>query len=347
LQGPLQELQARIDESAVALETVAPCGAGVERCWRRAQDLRQCLTFFSAAAVADNDPDEGQQAVLWYEARPRGFALHRTPISIADLFGATITKRRCAWVFTSATLAVGNGFQHFTEPLGLVDARELKLDSPFDFQQQALLYLPANLPDPNSPSYMPRLLDAAIPVIEACGGRTFLLVTSYRALNEAALRLQVELSYPVLVQGSFPRGELLQRFKSLGNAVLIGTNSFWEGVDVRGEALSCVIIDRLPFSAPGDPVLEARLESLRSAGKNPFMDYQLPRAVISLKQGVGRLIRDPEDRGLLMLCDPRLLNKSYGRVFLKSLPPMPQTRRLTEVETFMQQNLTAQLSEIP
>jgi ATP-dependent DNA helicase DinG len=216
----------------------------------------------------------------------------------------------------------------------LEDYAALRLDSPFDFARHTLLYHPPGLPDPAAPGYTMALLDAALPVLEASRGRAFLLFTSYRALREAEERLAGRLDYPLLVQGAAPKAVLLREFRALGNAVLLGTASFWEGVDVRGEALSCVIIDRLPFAAPGDPVLQSRIESLRQRGEDPFLQYQLPQAVIALKQGVGRLIRDVTDRGVLMLCDPRLLSKFYGRVFLDSLPPMPRTRKLERVQAF-------------
>jgi ATP-dependent DNA helicase DinG len=190
------------------------------------------------------------------------------------------------------------------------------------------------MPDPNDPDYTRAVIDASLPVLQASRGRAFILFTSHRALQEAATLLQGLIDYPLLVQGEAPRTVLLDRFRELGNAVLLGTGSFWEGVDVRGEALSCVIIDKLPFSSPGDPILQARIDALRNRGGNPFMEYQLPQAVITLKQGVGRLIRDINDRGVLMLCDPRLGSKAYGKIFLDSLPPMTRTRKLEVVERF-------------
>jgi ATP-dependent DNA helicase DinG len=257
-----------------------------------------------------------------------------TPLDIHETFRAYVDKHRSAWVFTSATLAVGNSFEHFARNLGIEDARGEQWDSPFDFGKQALLYVPTDLPQPNTREYTQAVVESALPVIEASGGRTFFLVTSHRALKEVAGQLEGEITYPLLVQGTLPRAELLERFRELGNAVLVGTSSFWEGVDVRGEALSCVIIDKLPFGSPGDPVLQARLDAMREQGLNPFFDHQVPQAVITLKQGVGRLIRDVNDRGVLMICDPRLFGKSYGRVFRNSLPPMPVTREVTDVEAF-------------
>jgi ATP-dependent DNA helicase DinG len=231
-------------------------------------------------------------------------------------------------------LAVDGNFDHFRAQLGLEDTQTGVWQSPFDYAQQALLYLPQNLPQPAAPDYTERVLEMALPVLEASRGRAFLLFTSHRALRFASDWLPGRVAYPLLVQGTAPRAELLERFRQLGNAVLLGTGSFWEGVDVRGEALSCVIIDKLPFASPDDPVLQARAAAMQEAGRNPFMDYQLPIAVIALKQGVGRLIRDVQDRGVLVLCDPRLRSKGYGKVFLASLPAMPRTRELADVQAF-------------
>jgi len=217
----------------------------------------------------------------------------------------------------------------------LNDAETHRWDSPFDYPRQAVLYVPEGMPDPAVPTFTEAVLERAQEVIRLSEGRAFLLFTSHRALQFAARWLQQrEQDYPLLVQGEMPRSRLLERFRELGNAVLLGTSSFWEGVDVRGEALSCVIIDKLPFASPGDPVTEARIDALRRGGGNPFMEFQLPEAVLTLKQGAGRLIRDGRDRGVLMLCDPRLLSKPYGRLFLESLPPMTRTRKLEVVERF-------------
>ncbi|MCW8919903.1 MAG: ATP-dependent DNA helicase, partial [Sedimenticola sp.] len=209
-------------------------------------------------------------------------------------------------------------------------------DSPFDYQRQALWFVPKGMPQPRESHYNQSVLDIVVPVLEASQGRAFILFTSHRALREAAESLESRIDYPLLVQGSMPKGELLARFRKLGNAVLLGTASFWEGVDVRGEALSCVIIDKLPFASPGDPVLQARIDALRKQGGNPFMEFQVPQAAIALKQGAGRLIRDETDRGVLVICDPRLLKKGYGQVFLDSMPSMARTRDLKDVVQFFQ-----------
>ena len=281
------------------------------------------------------------EQVQWFETYTRSFSLHLTPLQVGTVFQSHRQRFQAGWIFTSATLAVGDDFSHFAAGLGVEDARSAQWESPFDFKRNALLYIPNGLPLPAASQYTAEVVKAALPVLEASGGRAFLLFTSHRALQEAAGLLKGRIDFPLLVQGTAPRRELLHRFRSLGNAVLLGTSSFWEGVDVRGPALSLVIIDKLPFASPGEPVLQARLESLRRRGGEPFRDYQLPQAVIALKQGVGRLIRDSKDRGVLMLCDPRLMSKSYGRTFLRSLPPMTHSRDLTEVEHFFAEEAAA------
>ena len=242
-------------------------------------------------------------------------------------------QSRAAWILTSATLSVAGEFGHFARQLGLDDPVTLSLPSPFDYARQALTYLPKNLPDPSASDYTDRVVDAVLPVLRASRGRAFLLFTSHRALRRAAERLASQ-PYPLFVQGTAPRQQLLTGFRASGNGVLLGAASFWEGVDVAGEALSCVIIDKLPFAAPDDPVLEARLAAMREAGGNPFVQWQIPSAVIALKQGAGRLIRDVDDRGVLVLCDPRLSSRPYGKLFLRSLPPSPITREIGDIDDF-------------
>jgi ATP-dependent DNA helicase DinG len=321
-----QALDAALEDLQQALQQAAVRGKGLENCWRRSAELAGRLERLTQPAAAE--------AIPWFETRSRSFTLNLTPLEVASGFRDCLQKHPGAWIFTSATLAVGDSFTHFAARLGLDQPDTLRLDSPFDFSRHALLYHPSGLPEPASPHYTEALVASMLPVLEASRGRAFLLFTSFRALREATAALEGCLDYPLLVQGSLPKQELLDRFRSLGNAVLLGTISFWEGVDVRGEALSCVIIDKLPFASPGDPVLEGRIAAMRRQGHNPFLHYQLPQAVILLKQGVGRLIRDVHDRGVLVLCDPRLHSRSYGQVFLDSLPPMARTRRLEEVQRF-------------
>ncbi|MCK5896838.1 MAG: ATP-dependent DNA helicase, partial [Cocleimonas sp.] len=301
----------------------------------RSKELSFCferLVVIKSRLDQLNDPKEN--TVQWYETFTRSFSLISTPLDIAEPFKKQLETWQCAWILTSATLAVQQSFEHFTQRIGMENPTELLLDSPFDYWHHGLLYAPPNMPEPQQHDFVEAVVSAALPVIEAAKGRTFMLFTSYRALNEAAELLEDEFDYPLLVQGDSSQADMIERFRELGNAVLLGTSSFWEGVDVRGAALSCVIIDKLPFASPGDPVLEARIKAIREAGGNPFGEYQLPQAVIALKQGVGRLIRDDHDKGVLMICDPRLRTKSYGKTFLSSLPRVPRTSKQEDVERF-------------
>src|SRR5271167_989965 len=293
-------------------------GAGTANCARRAAGLANSL-----AALRELSDESG---LRWIEAAANGLSLQFTPFEIAERLREYVESRPCAWVFTSATLAIGEDFSHFAARIGLPEARTLRIDSPFDYPSQARLFLPPRMPEPQSPDFADEFIQACAPLLRACGGRAFLLYTSYRGLAEGVRALKTrfpEPPFPVLVQGEAPREALLNRFRELGNAVLLATGSFWEGVDVKGDALSIVAIDKLPFAAPDDPLLRARLEGIRRRGGNPFFEYQLPQAVLALKQGVGRLIRDFEDFGVIVIGDPRLKTKPYGRVFLQALPPSP------------------------
>ncbi len=307
-------------------------GKGLDSCLARSRQLVLELDALLQETAA-GDGESGQE-IRWFETRRQGFRLNRTPLEIAQPFRARMASHPGSWVFTSATLAVGDSFAHFQKQLGLEEAETARWESPFDYPRQALWYVPRGMPDPGSRGYTDAVLEVAVPVLEASRGRAFLLFTSHRALRRAAELMEGRLDYPLLVQGSAPKGELLERFRELGNAVLLATASFWEGVDVRGAALSCVIIDKLPFASPGDPVLQARIDALRKRGGNPFMEFQVPQAAIALKQGAGRLIRDVTDRGVLVMCDPRLLRRGYGHVFLDSMPPMARTRELAAVQRF-------------
>ncbi len=282
---------------------------------------------------------EVPETVRWLEVFHHSVQLNTTPLSIADIFAKQLSGHPRAWIFTSATLAVKQNFSHYQAEMGLLEARTACWDSPFNYPEQALLYVPQNLPEPNSEGYTDAVVQAALPLIEASRGRAFLLFTSLRAMQRAYEILQAEfdrkkLKYPLLMQGEGSRNELLTRFREHGNAVLLGSQSFWEGVDVRGEALSLVVIDKLPFAPPDDPVLAARIAELNRQGRNAFMEYQLPRTIINLKQGAGRLIRDENDHGVLMICDPRLISKHYGKRIWQSLPPFKRTRNEAEAVGF-------------
>ncbi|MBU8975471.1 ATP-dependent DNA helicase [Lysobacter sp. MMG2] len=288
------------------------------------------------AGAKKKPKDDG--SVLWYELTARGFRLSRTPLDVAGPLAQHRARSQAAWIFTSATLAVGGRFEHFAIKLGLYLKGEdpphtLLVPSPFDWETQALCYMPRGLPDPTVRNYNESMVEKIRPVLEASGGRAFVLFASHRALREAAELLK-DGPWPLFVQGEAPRPVLLDRFRASGNGVLLGAASFREGVDVAGDALSVVVIDKLPFAAPDDPVFEARLDAIRRNGGNPFRDEQLPQAVIALKQGAGRLIRNESDRGVLVLCDPRLTSKTYGSVFLNSLPPLPKTRHVEDVGAF-------------
>lgn len=325
------EMQAKLKELSAVLETQAARDPALENCWQRAMVLEVQLQRWQKA--------DNENLVRWVEVFTQSVQLHATPLSVAEGFGKQLNAQPRAWIFASATLAVKSDFGHYIQQMGLSNAATGRWDSPFDYDKQALFYVPTEMPDPNSPSYIASVAAVALPVLQASGGRAFVLCTSLRAMREIHALLKEAFSqngmeYPLMMQGESSRSELLERFRKLGNAVLVGSQSFWEGVDVRGEALSCVIIDKLPFAPPDDPVLSARIDKMNQEGKNAFMEYQLPYAVITLKQGAGRLIRDETDRGVLMICDPRLITKPYGRRIWQSLPPFKRTRVLTDVEAF-------------
>jgi ATP-dependent DNA helicase DinG len=336
----LDKLKEELQQMTAVLEKQAERAETLEQCRVRAIELGARLASWNAAQDGKaGNPEEAQERVQWVEGFSSSLQLHQTPLSIAPIFSKQREGVPRAWIFTSATLAVKNDFNHYSAQMGLFNELAQTWPSPFEYEQQALLYVPTNLPQPNSFEYTDAVIDAALPVIEAAGGRAFLLCTTIRAVNRAAERLREEferrkLPFPLLVQGEAGRTELLDRFRAAGNAVLIGSQSFWEGVDVRGDALSLVIIDKLPFSPPDDPVLAARVEALEKKGLNGFVHHQLPEAIINLKQGAGRLIRDETDRGVLMICDPRLISKPYGKRIWQSLPPFKRTRELDVVKAF-------------
>lgn len=319
-----EQLQRLMDQ----LELASVKTKGLESCFKRAGELMQ-----QTKIILD---DGSGKWIRWYEIHKKTFTLSRTPLDIAAEFRTFMQRHQAAWIFTSATLSVAHKFDHFANNLGLANAVSASWGSPFDYANQSLFYHPKGLPQPNDPEFIPTIISFALPVLQASKGRAFFLFTSHRALKQAETLLKDKIKYPLLVQGSRPKAKLLDEFKAAGDAVLLGTSSFWEGVDVRGEALSCVIIDKLPFSSPGDPVLKARLSAMEQQGQNPFFEHQLPAAVIALRQGIGRLIRDETDRGVLMVCDPRLLKRSYGQIFLDSVPPMRRTRDIEDVRAFFQ-----------
>ncbi|ARB91607.1 ATP-dependent DNA helicase [Legionella longbeachae] len=301
---------------------------GVARCKERLVDFARILLIFT---------EETNDKIRWLERFKHTLVFHATPYDVAKSFSELLKRQSCTYVFTSATLTMADSFDCFCKPLGLDGVQTLVLPSPFDYQQQALLYFPRGLPDPKNITYNELLIKRAIPLIEALGGRSFFLFTSHKSLKQVAQIISSNLNYPLLIQGTEAKPILLERFRQLGNAVLLGTSTFWEGVDVKGEALSCVIIDKIPFSSPVDPVIRGKMSYLKEKGLSGFDELSLPSAVIALKQGVGRLIRDNTDKGVLMIADPRLTGREYGRRILASLPQLPKTRDEQRVLQFIRE----------
>jgi len=333
----LEALQRELAEFGRHLESQAERSEGLASCLQRSHELMLRLKHWQST-----DEDEENPAVRWADAGTYAVTLNRTPLSVAKIFQRQLEGHPRAWIFTSATLAVGSDFGHYRAELGLDNAETGYWGSPFDYENNALLYCPQHLPDPNSTHYNEAIVEALWPALMAAGAAgkgTFVLCTSLRAMRRIHELLKERIEFdnaaiPLLLQGEGSKTELLERFRRLGNAVLVASQSFWEGVDVRGEALSLVVIDKLPFAPPDDPVLSARIEHMKKEGRNPFFEYQLPRAVISMKQGAGRLIRDETDRGVLMICDPRMVEKPYGKRVWRSLPPMRRTREIADVQAF-------------
>lgn len=295
--------------------------------------FEKLATARSRFKIMLNDTQSGMS--LWYETTPKHIVLHATPLDVAEKFSAIMEQQKRAWVFTSATMAVGKDFSHFQRQLGLDSAKALILSSPFDYQKQAMLCVPRYLPDAHMREKRAALIDIAKQFIEASGGGCFLLFTSHAMMRQVAKDLEEQIDNPLLVQGVTSKRELLQQFISNDDAVLLATGAFWEGVDVRGDKLTCVIIDKLPFASPDDPLLQAKMDERKKKGENPFASMQIPQAVITLKQGAGRLIRDTSDFGVLVICDHRLVNKDYGSVFLDSLPNMQRTRSVDTALEFL------------
>lgn len=320
-------LQSHLTDLNTQLELYAGRSAGLERCFARSVTIAERFN-----EVTTQTP---KQQIHWYETFNKSFSIHHTPMSIANQFRSYVEQQGKAFVFTSATLTVANQFNHFQQAMGLEQAPTAQYQSPFNYREQAVLYLPRYLPAPNAENYVRTLMARALPLIKAAGGSTFLLFTSYRNMHAAA-ELMKDCDFPVLVQGTMAKSQLLQAFKQAGNAVLFATHSFWEGVDVRGDALRCVVIDKLPFAAPDDPILQARIHNLKRQGQDPFQQHQLPKAIIELRQGVGRLIRDQQDKGVIMLADPRIATKAYGAAILASLPKMSLTRDQQRATEFLE-----------
>ncbi|HEY4296328.1 MAG TPA: ATP-dependent DNA helicase [Paraburkholderia sp.] len=355
----LETLETELDALASALAGQAERAESLGACLRRARELGGVLAGWTTpptetertaagtrdAASADGNTERADpnEKVRWIEVFAHTVQLHETPLSVAPIFAKQRAGVPRAWIFTSATLSVRGDFTHYAAQMGLNAKRSMTLPSPFDYPTQGLLYVPRNLPQPSSPMFTDAVFDAALPAIEASGGGVFMLCTTLRAVDRISAKLRDTIEargwdYPLLVQGDASRTELLERFRSYGNAILVGSQSFWEGVDVRGDALSLVVIDKLPFAPPDDPVLSARLDALTKKGLSPFAVHQLPQAVITLKQGAGRLIRAETDRGVLMICDTRLVDKPYGRRIWQSLPPFKRTREIDVVREFFEEN---------
>ena len=331
LREPFDNLAHTMHDVQIALADLGDASIELEKIHEQLVGLAERLTI-----LVSEDSWDGMR---WLEIHPRSLQLHLTPLDVSEKLNGLINNAFQAWIFTSATLAVGDDFSHFGTRMGLIGVAGLTFPSPFPLQQNGLIYLPENLPQPSNPGHTDAMLEEVTPLLDMIDGGMFCLFTSHRALNNAKKWFKTNKSVlggrTLLAQGDAPRDDLLRRFRQIGNAVLLGTGSFWEGVDVRGPALSVVAIDKLPFASPADPLMMARLEFIRRQGGNGFMDHQLPLAALSLKQGAGRLLRDQTDYGVVVLCDPRITGKRYGKMFLECLEPMPSTSALNEVSSFL------------
>jgi ATP-dependent DNA helicase DinG len=330
----LEKLDIELEKLEAKLKSTAARSKDLEQLHGRNQDIRLRLARVQTTST---------EFVSWYEAHKKNFVFHRSPLDISHVFNDLFESGQHSCILTSATLTVEKSFKFFQQRIGLENAQCKLWSSPFDYPSHALLYLPAGMPEPAHPRFNEKLVAQSMQLMELAKGRTLMLFTSHRALNECAEMLEDDGRWNVLVQGQHSKRELLDRFCKEPNSVLLGAASFWEGVDIAGTALSCVVIDRLPFASPGDPVMAARIEKLRQEGKEPFKQLQLPQAVIALIQGAGRLIRTETDRGALMIGDPRIESKPYGRLFLRSLPRMPIYRSLDQVDSFFQPSEEAEI----
>ncbi|MEX2124128.1 MAG: ATP-dependent DNA helicase [Woeseia sp.] len=331
LEKPLSRLCAALQALEDATAALTDTSAEIDKLHERLIDARERLIHLAG--------DDAWDGLRWLEVNPKSIRLYLTPLDVSGTLRSLINAAHQAWVFTSATLAIGEDFSHFANRVGLGDARSLTFPSPYALEQRGLIYLPPDMPPPSDDEHTSGMLRSIVPLLAMTPGGMFCLFTSHRALKAAhkwfrAHRTRLK-GRPLLVQGEAPRDDLLRRFRQHGNAVLLGTGSFWEGVDVRGTALTIVAIDKLPFASPADPLMMARLEFIRRQGGNGFTEHQLPQAALALKQGAGRLLRDHSDFGVIVLCDPRIKSKSYGSVFLQSLEPMTSTDSLDVVRQFL------------
>ena len=308
------------------LENVSQRGKLLDNCWQRGKAQYNFIDVY----IETNK----EESIRWIEIRGHHLYLNHTPVNISETFQKRLNEYNAISIFTSATLAINDDFNYYSRQLGLEECQTHVWNSPFDYQKQTCLYVPLDLPDPNQFKYFDAFIERTIKLLSYSQGHAFILFTSHQALKKSANILSKKIKYPILIQGQTPRSELLNQFRDTEHAVLLGTSSFWEGVDVKGEALSLVVIDKLPFASPDDPVLQARLNHYSKKGMNPFMDYQVPQAAIGLKQGVGRLIRDVTDRGVCVICDKRVVTKVYGKRIIRALPPMPMTHVLDDVRIF-------------
>ena len=331
LREPLDSLRLALGELNTALAEIADSSIELDKLHEQLTSILERLVLLAT--------DDAWDGLRWLEINPRSLRINLTPLDVSSTLNGLIDNAHQAWIFTSATLAVGEDFSHFTKRMGLVDVAGLTFPSPYAVDQNGLIYLPPGLPQPSEFGHTESMLEAVIPLLKKTTGGMFCLFTSHRALNIAKKWCRTHKKSlggrQLLVQGSAPRDDLLRRFREAGDAVLLGTGSFWEGVDVRGQALTIVAIDKLPFASPADPLMMARLEFIRREGGNGFTEHQLPQAVLAMKQGAGRLLRDQNDYGVIVLCDPRLTSKSYGRMFLKSFEPMPTTASFDDVAAFL------------
>jgi len=331
IREPLDDLAHAIHDVHVAVIELGDSTIELEKIQEQLAGAAERLAILTSEDVWDG--------LRWLEINPRSLRLHLTPLDVSSKLNGLIDNGFQAWIFTSATLAVGEDFSLFGSRMGLAGVTGLTFPSPYSIQQNGMIYLPADLPQPSDPRHTDAMLEAVTPLLDMSKGGMFCLFTSHRALNNARQWFKSNRSVlghrKLLTQGDAPRDDLLRRFRKHGNAVLLGTGSFWEGVDVRGQALSVVAIDKLPFASPADPLMMARLEYIRRQGGNGFMDHQLPLAALALKQGAGRLLRDESDFGVIVLCDPRISSKRYGKIFLECLEPMPATSALNEVSSFL------------